>query len=93
MKAKELIFTKIVECPYPGCKRGFFCDDPSGSEYICPEHRKHFSPVFEDEKGKRYRLVQGFGMSKRVWCKMLGNECPKDKTNCQDCDIQKSIMR
>ena len=93
MKSRELIFTKIIECPYPGCKRGCFCDVPFGNEYVCPEHKRHFFPVFEDEKGKRYTLVRHFGESTRDFCELYGNICPKDKVDCETCDIRKSILK
>ena len=62
MKHKELIFTGIIECPVPGCKRGFYTG--LWKEYqtvICPEHRKHFCSVLEDKKGNKYRVVDNFG--------------------------------
>lgn len=64
-QAKELIYTHILECPVPGCKRGMF--DASISDvvhYMCPEHQKMFSAVLKDEEENEYRLVYKFSDSK-----------------------------
>ena len=62
MKQKELVFKGLVECPVPGCKRGFYTSVWNEFESrICPEHMKHMSSVFEDEKGNKYRVVWKFG--------------------------------
>lgn len=64
-QAKELIYTNLLECPVPGCKRGVFEANISVvCHYMCPEHQKNFSAVLKDNEGKEYRLVYKFGDSK-----------------------------
>ena len=65
MREKQLIFTKIIECPVPGCKRGFLTEiiDDCNTFY-CPEHHKAFSAILMDQDGKKYRLVREFGIDK-----------------------------
>ena len=59
MKMKKLRYTGIVECPCPGCKRGFFTDLwENYSIYECPEHKTKFRAVLEDEKGNKYELLE-----------------------------------
>ena len=59
VKYKELRYTGIIECPYPGCKRGFHTELwESYQTYCCPEHNTPFCAVLEDKKGNKYRILE-----------------------------------
>lgn len=60
MRAKEIMFDNLIECPVKGCKRGFYTSIPMYGHYICPEHQTFMNNVFRDKKGTKYMEVIKF---------------------------------
>ena len=67
MKAKEIVFTDIIECPVPGCKRGFLTGCVThGGKVLCPEHHCEMAEVFKDAKGNKYHYVWKFAKEGKI---------------------------